>query len=135
MPEIIWNDSLQVGITEIDAQHERLITMINELYYAYMNGVEQDVLSKVITGVSDYTAYHFSTEERLMEEYGYPHAEEHIAQHREFTRRSIDFLMAHVEGKEELSAEVIDYLTDWWMGHINDVDRRLAHALKSKGVA
>jgi hemerythrin len=34
-----------------------------------------------------------------------------------------------VDGREELSAEVLDYLTDWWLGHINKTDQAMADFL------
>ena len=133
MPEIEWNDSLHVGIPKIDAQHQKLTGMINELYYAYMNGEDKKVLSGIITGLSDYTTYHFGTEEQIMASAGYENMAEHVGQHHEFVSRTIDFLLAYLEDKEELTVEVLDYLTDWWLVHINNVDRKMCRTLIDQG--
>ncbi|MFW5488351.1 MAG: bacteriohemerythrin [Desulfovibrio sp.] len=129
MPVILWCDSMLTGIQEVDEQHENLTAMINELYYAYVDGKDQTVLSKIISGVSDYTKDHFSTEERLMKEHEYPDTTAHMQQHRKFEDKSIDFLIAYTEGKHELTSEVLDYLTDWWLNHIQGDDRRLTDFL------
>ncbi len=134
MGHITWCDNLMTGVSEIDEQHKKLTTMINELYSAHMNGKDKDVLSSIITGISDYTNYHFATEEKLMLEYDFPHTAEHKEKHREFTERSIEFLIAYTEDKKELTREVLDFLTDWWTSHIKGTDRELTDFLLERGV-
>ncbi|MGI6102630.1 MAG: hypothetical protein ACOYET_09155 [Bacillota bacterium] len=38
MALIQWSDELSVGVRELDAQHQRLIQMINELNEAMLQG-------------------------------------------------------------------------------------------------
>jgi len=65
MALISWNDNLSVHVGEIDRQHQQLIKMINDLDDAMKQGKGKEVLGKIVKGLSDYTAYHFSTEERF----------------------------------------------------------------------
>lgn len=95
MPHIDWNAGLHIGIPEIDEQHEKLTAMINELYYAFMDGRDKAVLSSIIIGVADYTGYHFDAEEKRMRQADYPEAAVHFGEHREFLDKSIDFLLAY----------------------------------------
>jgi hemerythrin-like metal-binding protein len=132
MPHIAWCDTFLTGVREIDEQHEKLTAMINELYYAYMDGKDKDVLSSIIAGVSDYTSYHFAAEERLMHDSGYPLSAEHKKEHQEFIEKSIDFLIAHTRDEAELTSEVLDYLTTWWITHIKGTDRKLTVFLLEK---
>ncbi|WP_029893412.1 bacteriohemerythrin [Desulfohalovibrio reitneri] len=132
MPQIEWTDDLRIGVERIDAQHEKLTGLINELYYAYMQGREQDVLARTIREVSDYTLYHFADEEKLMAEIGYPELEAHKARHREFANKTIGFLLASVESGENLTPEVLDYLTDWWLNHIQRVDATIAEHIEKE---
>jgi hemerythrin-like metal-binding protein len=136
MGKITWCSDFCVGVAEIDAQHEHLVSMVNELFRAYMQGREKEVLSDIITGLSDYTAYHFSTEERLMDEHAYPATAEHRLEHREFIDRSIDFLLAYTSSNQEqdLAPVVLDYLEDWLLKHIRGTDVELGKFLRDKGV-
>lgn len=135
MSAIRWDDGMCLGIERIDEQHKKLTGLINELYVAFTAGRDRDILSRLIREISDYCLYHFSDEERLMAETGYPDTEHHTAQHRTFVHKTVDFLVDAAEGKEDLSLEVLDFLTDWWIGHIQGTDVRLGEYLKAQGLS
>ena len=133
MPRIEWNDSLKLGIAEIDQQHEKLISLINDLHDAFKQGKVRQVIDDIVSEAHDYIGYHFSTEQRLMEEHGYGESESHIEEHEDYIIKSSDHLMASQDGETKLPEEVLDYLTNWWKIHINGTDRKLAAFLKDKG--
>lgn len=135
MPRIEWNDNLKLGVKEIDEQHEKLIALINDLYDAHKEGKAKEVIDAIVSEAHDYIGYHFSTEQRLMEDHDYPGLEEHTDNHEDYIIKSSDFLMASHDDEEGLADEVLDYLTGWWKSHINVTDRKLTHFLKSKGVS
>jgi hemerythrin len=136
MATMQWDNSLCVGVREMDEQHEHLTDVINSLYYAYMDGRQRDYLGEIIRQVNDYADYHFRAEEALMERLGGAYEEEarHKAQHVEFFSRVINFLFDYLDGQQDITPELLDYLTDWWLGHIRGMDARLAEQLKSAGV-
>jgi hemerythrin len=72
MELIKWKDVFSVKVSEVDNQHKKLIGLINQLYDAMRVGKGREVLGSVLTELVNYTIYHFSTEERLFREYGYP---------------------------------------------------------------
>ena len=43
MAIVTWNDSLSVNVTEIDEQHKKLVSMINELNEAMQQGKGKEV--------------------------------------------------------------------------------------------
>lgn len=135
MPQICWSEGLCVGVTTIDDQHRRLTAVINELYQAYAAGKDNAVIGDIVAALADYVASHFGAEEALMTQTAYPDIEAHKAEHREFLDKTVGFLVDSAEGREELSTEVLDYLTDWWLKHISGTDVRMAEHLKSKGIA
>lgn len=133
MAQIEWGTNMFIGVEDIDAQHEKLTKLINDLYYAYMEGKERDVLSPIINELHDYAHYHFDTEAAYMKRLGdsYGFSEGHLAKHSEFFSTVIDFLLQYVSGKdEEITPELLDYLTDWWRGHIMGIDQGLGEAIR-----
>lgn len=133
--KITWCKDFCVGVRVMDEHHERLVSMVNELFKAYMDGREKPLLCGIISALSAYTDYHFSAEERLMAEHGYPQSAAHKAEHREFVGKSIDFLLAYSDDKvESLTPEMLDYLEDWLLNHIRGTDAELGAYLRARGV-
>ena len=64
-----WDDSLSVNVTEIDDQHKKLIGTLNDLYDAMDDGKGNDVLGKILKELTDYTVYHFQTEENYFKKF------------------------------------------------------------------
>lgn len=136
MPNIVWSPKMYVGIKKIDEQHEHLTQLINDLYTAFVQGKDKEILQDSINSVHEYVNEHFTYEEGLMEENGFPLLDVHQDQHHDFVIKSVDYLMDYADGKEEeLTSDVLDYLTNWWVNHINGTDQVMASFLKEKGVS
>jgi DNA repair ATPase RecN len=56
----VWNDSYSVGIDEIDRQHKALMDMANELKYELDGKRSIKTACRILKGLIDYTATHFS---------------------------------------------------------------------------
>ncbi|HVN71303.1 MAG TPA: bacteriohemerythrin [Desulfomonilia bacterium] len=134
MALISWNDNLSVHVGEIDRQHQQLIKMINDLDDAMKQGKGKEVLGKIVKGLSDYTAYHFSTEEKYFSQFGYPAAEVHIREHRTFVDKVTDFKKKFETNRIGLSTDVINFLSDWLKNHIQVTDHKYGPFLKEKGL-
>ena len=63
-----WSDALSVGVVEIDRQHQKLVTMINDLNDAMRAGKGKDALGKTIAELIAYAATHFKTEEKYFDQ-------------------------------------------------------------------
>ena len=134
MALIEWNDDLSVNIPEIDKQHHRLVDLINELNDAMKLGKGHAVLSKTLNGLIDYTATHFGTEEKYFDRYGYPEAESHKKEHKDFVAKVSEFKAGFESGKQTLSVEVIRFLSKWLQSHIKGVDKLYGPFLNEKGL-
>lgn len=137
MATFTWNKDMAVGVAVIDEQHQRLVELVNEFYYAFMDGKDKEVLDEVIERCNHYADMHFATEEEYMDAYkdSYPGYAEHLKLHRQFEERVVDGMLRFVRGDEDLSAEFLDFLTDWWFKHINGVDKKFGAFLNSQGVS
>ncbi len=129
-----WDDSYSVRIVEIDQQHQKLIGMINDLHEAMRQGKGKDILQRILTGLAEYTAIHFATEERYFEQFGYPGAAAHKKEHREFVSKVEDFKGRFEQDKLSMSIEVMRFLRDWLSGHIKGSDAQYGPFFNQKGL-
>ncbi|GAB7021853.1 bacteriohemerythrin [Salidesulfovibrio brasiliensis] len=129
-----WDDSLSVGVREIDGQHKVLIDLINELNDAMRARRSKAIMMDVVKRLADYAVEHFATEERLFDRYGYPETEAHKEIHRKFVAKVSEFAEQLNSGKASVTMEVMRFLKDWLIGHIKGTDQKYSAFLNEKGV-
>lgn len=129
-----WDESLSVGITEIDNQHKELFSRINNLSNACEKGAVKEEIARTMRFLTDYVIGHFLMEENYMTEYGYPGYASHKAQHEEFVKTFSDLKKRFHEDSGGISVLVgtAQLLGNWWINHINEVDMELGKFLKAK---
>lgn len=134
MANLTWSDKYSVNIREIDEQHQKLMRMINDLDAAMREGRGKQVLGKILNDLVHYAASHFATEERLMQEHGYPEYEEHKSKHEKMTLKVLDIQREYEAGKATITLDVMKFLQDWLDKHIMGTDRRYGPYLNAKRV-
>ncbi len=133
MALINWDDSLSVGISIIDEQHKKLIGLINEFYEALKENRAKEALGEVIKGMIDYTNYHFSAEEKYMDQYNFPGYEAHKKEHAHFVAKATDLQSRLAQGRLVVSVEVTNFLKEWLTKHIKNSDKNYSHYFSEKG--
>ncbi len=134
MALIQWDGSFSVKVTEIDRQHQKLISMINELNDAMRQGKGKDVLGNIIKGLITYAATHFKTEEKYFDQFGYPETESHKKEHGDFVKKVSEFKEGFEGKKIGLTIEVMNFLSDWLRNHIKMTDMRYSKFFNEKGL-
>ena len=134
MPIIEWDESMAVGVAAIDAQHKELVAIINRVFDAYQAGGDRPALEKVVRRLCDYTLGHFALEEGLMARHAYADHDRHVAEHMDCSLQAIDFFTEYIEGKETLTADILNYLVGWFRSHTTGTDRPLGAFLNARGV-
>ncbi len=133
MSKFFFDQSLKLDIAIIDQQHERFIGYINDTRDALERGDSKEEFLHILNQLMDYVLVHFSTEEQLMREFGYPELKAHRENHNRTTDELFAFDMRLMADDPKAATEFLDFLTDWLRNHISVVDRELANWLKSKG--
>ncbi|MDO5135919.1 MAG: hemerythrin family protein [Eubacteriales bacterium] len=126
---IIFDDSLKTGNELIDSQHRELISRVNRLAEECHPGTEKAVAANVLGFLSDYVNKHFSDEEKLQEEKGYPLLEAHKSQHSVFVKavKDLDDMLTEEEGPSEaFVAAVKKNVEEWIINHIMVWDKQVA---------
>lgn len=83
MPFMVWNDRLSVGVAALDADHKKMVQIINELYDAILAGSGREKLDGILDRLMDYAHYHFVREEEMFARTEYPEAAAHKREHEE----------------------------------------------------
>jgi len=124
MPLMQWNDTLSVGVTEIDAQHKNLVSYLNDLHFAMSQGKGKDILKSLLTRLVAYTQVHFAAEEKYMKQWNYPGYVYHKGEHEAFVKKVADFKEKFENGKVAISIEILNLLKDWVANHIQGTDKK-----------
>lgn len=135
MPLMEWTTKMSVGVTRFDDEHKRLVAMVNDLFDAVQTGRGKDALGKILDGMIAYTKTHFANEERFMEEHGYPDMAAHRAEHEALARQVVEVQQKYHSGATAtLSMEVMNFLKNWLVKHIQGTDRKYGPFFNGKGM-
>lgn len=107
--KIEWNSAWECGETKIDLQHRELLRLANTLLGMIHEKPEDfnGQLDALIRHISE----HFSYEEGVQKDIGYPQAESHAVMHRELTEKALKIQADCLDGKVK-SASLISFLID-----------------------
>lgn len=117
-----WTPKLETGIQLIDDQHKSLCNLINGLHSAMVKRDSNSEMLKLIRALKDYTVLHFNTEEQYFEHSPYPDTDKHKAVHRKFEGKVQEFEDAFNQGTATVSMDVLNFLKDWLIHHIEGTD-------------
>jgi methyl-accepting chemotaxis protein len=130
-----WSNDLVLGVALQDEDHKRLVMLINELHAAMRQRGGREAMRQVLVELVKYTQYHFTREERLMVDHGYPRHEQHHKYHEGFVQKVDDFMRKFENESASLSIETMAFLKDWLRDHICERDRHVAGYLNTVGVS
>ncbi|THB67197.1 MAG: chemotaxis protein [Desulfovibrio sp.] len=129
-----WTDALSVGVELIDGQHKVLVDLINKLNNAMKRGESEQLMLDIVNELAEYAVSHFQTEEDLFAKYGYPEAEAHARIHEQFVAKVVDFKQGLESGTAKVTMEVMRFLKDWLVQHIQGTDKKYGPFLNEHGV-
>ena len=135
MPLMEWNPKLSVGVDLLDKDHQKLVKMINDLYEAMKAGHGKESLGPILNGLVDYTKIHFAHEEKFFDQTKYPAAAAHKREHDALTKQVLAVQTKFNSGETgTLSLEVMNFLRDWLVNHIQGSDKKYSPHLNGAGI-
>jgi hemerythrin-like metal-binding protein len=134
MALIVWDARLETGHAAIDDQHKSLVEILNRLHTAMKQGRGKAELEGILVFLKDYTVTHFGMEEGLMAKHGYAGGDRHRAIHAELVRQVADLVTRFQAGTGMLTLEVMNFLEDWLVKHIQAEDYAFAQDLRARGI-
>ena len=136
MAKVAWNDELSVGVALIDKQHKALIQCLNDVSSAVEARQGEREIVRTLGFLSEYTDFHFSTEEKHMKNNSYPGLEEHKGQHQEFrgTLAGLEQDFEEEGSTKALADSINTFLARWLINHIQGTDQEFAKFLADNGI-
>jgi len=131
LARITWDPKYSVHVAAIDAQHERLFEITNELLDAWESG--SDEAFPVLEALVDYLSVHFHTEHMAMKEAHYPGFLAHTREHDAFNERIGEFIRNYRAESKTLMSEMIVFLRDWVFTHTCVLDQGYGKYIQKKG--
>ena len=127
-----WNDSLLIGVTQVDDQHRKLIESIEKLIEACKEGKDKEGIRRTLDNTIILVKEHLRDEENLMERCAYPGLSTHKRLHAQFIMR-VDAL--HAEFKNTgpnvaMTGKLNVALADWFINHITTDDKKLGEFIQ-----
>jgi hemerythrin len=132
MSVITWSDTFKTGHPTVDAQHQKLFQMVNDLHEAIVSGKGKEFQGKVLLQLGAYTLEHFKTEEALMTSLQYPGMAAHKAKHTALAQQATDLIARHKAGTLVLAMTVSRFLAEWIEHHIQEEDKALIQWLRQR---
>jgi methyl-accepting chemotaxis protein len=130
-----WGPQYSINVRMFDDQHKRLIGMVNDLNDAMNSGKGFDVLKMILGGLIEYTVTHFDDEERILTKNNYPDLAAHKKEHEALKKTAVELQHKFHGNSTALSSEVMVFLKNWLVTHIQGSDKRYAQYLNSKGIS
>lgn len=130
-----WAGYFATGFDEVDAQHHKLVDLVNALGERLTSGRPLSVAERdhVLAGLRHYAALHFRTEEEMMAEQGVDprHLDSHTRAHAEFVAQVEAMLAMAGDTPDAVLPELLRFTSSWLAFHILGADQAMARQLRA----
>lgn len=118
-----WTAALQLGLTDIDAQHKKLVDIINQLDDAMNAGQDSQTLGGILGQLLDSAKSHFAYEENMLKDNNYKAYPAHKSEHDALTEKLGFMHQAYVDNQAPDNQQVAMFLKIWLEDHIMETDK------------
>lgn len=127
-------EDLRTGNELIDSEHSQLFEVINQLLQACQYGEGRDNLQNTVEFLESYVKRHFSDEEELQRNSGYPEDQQHRKYHEAYKKiiRQIREELMQEGATVRMLNKVNTSIGEWLTVHIKKEDMKLAEYLRKK---
>ena len=128
-----WADDMVIDGGAIDADHRRLVDLVNALHTATTEGRGREVVEGIMKELLEYTTAHLRREEAQMASVGFPHLERHKIGHDHFVAQLAELQKKYEAGSITVAAQLSTVLRDWLSLHIRRSDKELKSYVGKSG--
>lgn len=130
-----WDDNFNTGLPSVDAQHRKLVVLLNELatHVAFRKSALR--LDTLFDGLADYAAFHFASEEEIWQTHlgGDPLELGHREIHADFVAEVVRLKAGAADRPVmQVADDALGFLARWLASHILETDRYMAYAVLAR---
>lgn len=118
-----WSDQLDVGVQEMNHQHQDLLDLMNTLYEGNNEGKSFEELLPTLSKLKEYTIRHFKEEEEYMESIKFDGLASHKIIHEQLLKRFAQEEEKIIESKK-FPDSFFGFLKVWLSAHIKGIDMK-----------
>ncbi len=127
-----WDDNFNTGLPTIDAQHRKLVRLLNDLAGHVAFQADELMLDRLFDALAEYAVYHFESEEAIWRAYLLDDVGE--ITHRQTHASFVDDVVRMRQGLAsrpwlEVAEETLGFLARWLASHILETDRYMAYTV------
>jgi hemerythrin-like metal-binding protein len=127
---IEWKKEFEVGIVDVDHEHQELIRLINNLHDA-MSGENATISVMDFLGeIYSHVSAHFALEEKIMRTQKYDQYTDHKADHERLLDELRDIMDDYEESAYYSDEEFSAHIKRWFTEHFKTKDARLHKHLR-----
>ena len=116
-----WSDRLLLGFPDIDAEHREFVDCVQALQLA-----GADTVAQRLEAFAQHARKHFETEDRWMQDTGFPPRQCHIDEHAAVLKSVAEVQALVAAGNTGIVKSLADELARWFPGHADHLDSALA---------
>lgn len=126
-----WSAELDVGVDEMNHQHQNLLDLMNVLHDKWKKKEMQSQLADALNKLKFATLDHFKEEEEFQEQIKWEKRDTHKIIH----QRLIESFLKHEEDFKktgELTEDFFNFLQFWLSSHIQGIDKEYGNFANKK---
>jgi hemerythrin-like metal-binding protein len=131
MRELEWNEEFSIGLGELDQQHEELFRLLNDIIVRSRTAEHREQILAALDSLISATTDHFSAEERMMREAGFPFMIRHAEEHNALTALVLRFRSQFADTGVQMDDYLLTFLCHWLVDHIRIMDREYGRFMSS----
>ncbi|MCP3925722.1 MAG: hemerythrin family protein [Desulfobacterales bacterium] len=125
MEKMKWDARHSVNVFDMDENYQRLFKYINRIIDVQSKKKkDSNELIDVLVELMEFVKFHFKNEEAFLAKYKYPETEDHVKDHRQFSKKIQTFRRWISEDPNNFTEDMILYLEGWIINHIHEYDMK-----------
>ncbi|WP_069998037.1 bacteriohemerythrin [Cellulosilyticum sp. I15G10I2] len=124
---LVWKDEYAIGVDIIDAQHKHLFEIGNDAYRLLRDDFctdKYDGVIRIIQDLSEYTKFHFKTEEEYMLSIKYNRYFSQKVEHDDFIQKIEEINFDEIdEDPKKYIEDILAFVFEWVLEHILQKDK------------
>lgn len=123
MEELIWSGDLNIGVDQVDLEHQDLFAIYGQVLAETRSGADQARLYPILFKLTTHTEAHFKSEELQMLAAGYPGFKRHQELHAQLLREVGVLTLQYGDPSAIPPTRVLEILRPWLLDHITGEDK------------